>query len=609
MPPDRRRRLPRGGSVSDAILRRLIRPRRSTSDGQARSADVATHEHYVVYGEAALAYRVVEALVMQWGRRVTVIVRSRRVGHGPAIAALPGVDILEVSATDLHALRTAGVHRATALAVLGDDEADNLITAELARELNPDLRLIVRVADPDSIDPVWSRLGDAVLLSTGAIAAPGLAASVGGEAPPLTIQLDGRTLAVGRLSTLESDRRQVICGLADTRGEVVDLLPDSARCDLVLATTTARLAPGGTRRNNARRVPMMRLLWAQARLMGGLHRLAGSMISGSLLVITVILIGLLGACAAVLWRLRPALSFWQAAYLVLLDAVGGVNADLALSRPEKLVQASAAVIGLAIVPVATGMVVQSVVRARATLTIGLPRGPVRDHIVVVGLGEVGAHVVRHLRRHDVPVVAVDKSEDSIGVEWARAAGVPVVIGDPARHHTLQAAFVPKAAAVIAATPDDAENVAIALRIRVMNKQIAVVLRIFDGDFAEQVAEGLGFQSSVSASRLAAPVFIGAMLGLRVVATIPVGRRLLAMVDFPVAAGSWLDGIPVSEVESTRDLRVIAITPAGHGDVKQWRPPPDRVLRPTDQLVLVATSAGLRRLSTSDTPRQPAASVR
>src|SRR5258705_2658743 len=126
----------------------------------------------------------------------------------------------------------------------------------------------------------------------------------------------------------------------------------------------------------------------------------------------------------------------------------------------------------------------------------------------------------------------------------------------------------------------------------MNRQMAAVLRICEGYFAEQSAEGLVFEWRVSASRLAAPVFIGAMLGLRVVATIPVGRRLLAMVDFPVAAGSWLDGIPVSEVESTPDLRVIAITPAGHGDVKQCRPPPDRVLRPTDQLVLLATSPRL-----------------
>jgi Trk K+ transport system NAD-binding subunit len=600
-PPDRRRRLPRAASVSDAIIRRLVRPRESTMDVRPGSAAGGGREHYVVYGEAALAYRVVEALAVQWGHRVSVIVQSRRPGHGSAMTALPGVTVVEVSATDLHALRAAGVHRTTAMAVLGEDEADNLITAELARDLNPDMRLVVRVADPDGIDPVWSRL-NATLLSIGAIAAPGLAATVGGDAPPLTIQMDDRALTVGRLTTLDSDHGQVICGLADTQGEVVELLPDGARCDLVLATSTARLAPSGGRRATARPVPRLRLFWAQAKLMGGLHRLASSMISGVLLVITLLLVGALVVCATVLWRVQPSLTFWQAAYLVIVDAVGGANADLTMSQPQKLVQVVSAVVGLAIVPVATGMVVQSVVRARATLTIGLPRGPVRDHVVVVGLGEVGAHVVRHLRRHDVPVVAVDKSEDSIGVDWARAVGVPVVIGDPARHRTLQEAFVPKAAAVIAATPDDAQNVAIALRTRVMNKQIAVVLRIFDGDFAEQVAEGLGFQASISASRLAAPVFVGAMLGLRVVATIPIGRRLLAMVDLVVGPRSWLDGARVGSVEATRELRVIAVTPEGEGGARLWRPPAERPLRTGDRLLLVATSAGLHRLSTSDTPR-------
>jgi Trk K+ transport system NAD-binding subunit len=135
----------------------------------------------------------------------------------------------------------------------------------------------------------------------------------------------------------------------------------------------------------------------------------------------------------------------------------------------------------------------------------------------------------------------------------------------------------------------------------MNKQIAVVLRIFDGDFAEQVAEGLGFQASISASRLAAPVFVGAMLGQNVVATIPVGRRLLAMVDFPVGHGSWLDGVRVGGVEATRELRVIAVTPDGDGNARLWRPPAERPLHHGDRLLLVATSAGLRRLSTSDIP--------
>ncbi len=61
-------------------------------------------DHLVVCGGDSLAFRMVEELTVRYGERVTVILRSARHSHGPQIAQLPGVRILERPEADRQAL-------------------------------------------------------------------------------------------------------------------------------------------------------------------------------------------------------------------------------------------------------------------------------------------------------------------------------------------------------------------------------------------------------------------------------------------------------------------------------------------------------------------------
>jgi len=293
------------------------------------------------------------------------------------------------------------------------------------------------------------------------------------------------------------------------------------------------------------------------------------------------------------------LSFLQAAYVTLLNAVGGASANLSLSGPEQVIQAVATLTGVALVPVVVAAVVEAAVNARIALALGSRRGPDAGHVIVLGLGNLGTRVIQQLRDLGVPVVAIDKTESARGTRLVREQGIPLIIGDASHPETLRAASVETALALLAVSTDDVVNLEAALQGRAVNRDLRVVLRLFDGEFADRIQRSFGIASSKSVSYLAAPAFTAAMLEREVIGTISVKRRVLLVAEVPVEAGSPLDGRTVAAAQRSGELRVIALA-AGDGR-PSWSPRPDRRLAPGDRVIAVATRTGLNRMLAASTP--------
>src|SRR5262249_33449070 len=100
--------------------------------------------HLVVCGDNPLAYRLVEELVTQIGDEVTVILPSIERNYGPSIASLPKVRVVEAPELNERAFRTARVERASAVALVNQDDVGNIHAALRAQELNSELRLVIR---------------------------------------------------------------------------------------------------------------------------------------------------------------------------------------------------------------------------------------------------------------------------------------------------------------------------------------------------------------------------------------------------------------------------------------------------------------------------------
>jgi Trk K+ transport system NAD-binding subunit len=417
------------------------------------------------------------------------------------------------------------------------------------------------------------------VLSDAAVAAPFFVAGALGELAPSYVRLPGRTLYVARRSDVAADR--VICALADTRvpGQPELLPADQDTADLVLALADGQAGLGAATTHRGGRDPLRTLWW----------RVAASF-NRKLAIATLGLVALLGL-GTVPFASMGGFSLADALYLTLLDAAGAAQPDTNLSAVNKLTQTMVTIVGISIIPLVTATVVDAVVSSRLATALGNPR-PIAGHVVVVGLGNVGARVVRQLHDLGVPVVCVESDDNARGVPLARRIGVPIVFGDASREDTLRAAYLGASRALVAVTRSDVTNLEAALHGRAMRQDLRVVLRLFDSDFAERVQRNFNMTISRSVSYLAVPAFAAAMLDRQVLGTIPVGRRVLLITEVPVHAGSQLDGVACDTINTARQARVIAIHRHAT-DTLELPAPRDHRLTKGDRLIVLATRSVAR----------------
>jgi Trk K+ transport system NAD-binding subunit len=133
----------------------------------------------------------------------------------------------------------------------------------------------------------------------------------------------------------------------------------------------------------------------------------------------------------------------------------------------------------------TAGLVNRLINRRLTGLFGRRAVPRRDHVVVVGLGQVGLRLCLLLRRCGIGIVAVDDREEGENVGLARELGFPVVIGRGADPSLLRRLSLPRACALAAVTDDDLANISIAMAARDVNPDLRVVLRAGDGRVANE----------------------------------------------------------------------------------------------------------------------------
>jgi Trk K+ transport system NAD-binding subunit len=534
-------------------------------------------DHLIVCGDDALAFRVVEELSTNYSERVTVLLSSRARGHSPRLAHLSGVRIIEWTELNSAAFANAQVQSARALALLSQDDLGNFHAALRAQDLNPDLRLVMRIFNTGLGERMRSFFPDCAVLSGSSMAAPSFVAAALGEPTPSHVRLAGRTLFVARRG--ETDSRHFICGLATTEDLVSPRLlpPDQESADLVLAVAD------GTPRN-----PLARQRRRPLRVITDLPRLLfGHKLGAVFLTLFAVLAG-----GFVLLATAAGFSLTDSLYLTFLDAAGAAVTDPRLSTPEKIAQFMLTFDGMAFLPVVTA----AVVGARLTGSWQAKKRPVSDHVIVAGLGNVGTRIAGQLHDLGVDVVCVDKNENASGVRLARQLGLQVVVGETHREETLRAASIATSQALVSVTDSDIVNLETALHARALAADLRLVLRLSDEDLAERVQKTVGNTISRSVSYLAAPAFAAAMLEHQVLRTIPVGRHVLLIADVQVESGSELAGLPVEDVHQTGEVRVIALRRGGSDGV-DWSPRRDYRISPQDRLYVLATRAGLSHVLT------------
>ena len=326
-------------------------------------------------------------------------------------------------------LREALDAGADAAVVVSSDDAWPLRAALLVRHLDPDVPIVATIFDPETGRELEGLIGNCTITSLADIVAPALA---------------GPCLGDDLAAVFDEDDRSVGLRWRDGAVELASL-PET-RVRRVRALASAILKP--------------------------FDRSAALVFFGAVGLIGILVVETVAAALVLDQSLVD--SFYGAVKtLVTVDPNPAVK-----DGPDwfKLAISASMLIALLFAAAFTGGLVERLVGRRLTGLVGRRAVPRSDHVVVVGLGQVGLRLALLLRRCGISVVAIDEREEGENVGHAKELDLPVVIGRGADPSLLERLSLQHALALVAVTNDDLQNIRVTLAARALAPDLRLVLR-------------------------------------------------------------------------------------------------------------------------------------
>ena len=326
-------------------------------------------------------------------------------------------------------LRDALKRDTDAAMVVSRDDAWPLRAALLVRHLDPDVKIVATIFEPETARELEQVIGNCTITSVADIVAPTLA---------------GPCLSDDLAAVLVDDGRPV--GLRCEDGAVEPVPLPEVRARRARALASAILKP--------------------------FDRSAALVFFGAVGLLAVLVFETVAAALVLDQALVD--SFYGA-----VKTLVTVDPNLAVQDgPDwfKLVISASMMIALLFAAAFTGGLVERLIGRRLTGLLGRRAVPRSDHVIVVGLGQVGLRLALLLRRCGISVVAIDNHEEGENVGHAKELGLPVVIVRGADPSLLKRLSPEHALALAAVTADDLENIAVTLAARALAPDIRLVLR-------------------------------------------------------------------------------------------------------------------------------------
>ena len=262
------------------------------------------------------------------------------------------------------------------------------------------------------------------------------------------------------------------------------------------------------------------------------------------------------------------------------------------------------ILGVALMAAFTAIVTNYLLRVRLGGVLEMRRIPEGGHIVVCGLGNIGFRVTEELIRQGQPVVIVERDPAGKFVSTARQLGAVVIHGDATVEQVHRQANVPSARAVVAVTSDPLANLEIALLTRELNPRQRVVVRMSDANLAKTLRDAANVKLAFSTTALAAPAFVAALFGDRVLNIFLIEGHVLAVFDLVVEASDtgWI-GQRVSDIPGRFRASPIRVMNQG----KKVERHEDHTLSVGDSLMLIVELSdlgGLLSQAAAEKQRRP-----
>ncbi|MCH7233029.1 NAD-binding protein [Glycomyces sp. L485] len=565
----------------------------------------AGHERLViVVGDNGLTLRFIKNLTERLSYRVIALIKpgpgAQRDDIRREAETNARLRVIERTRITTETITDAGLVEAYAIALMAQDDVGNLHLALEIREMSHALwdktppRLVIRMYNRGLRDHIQNLLGDkGVFVESDAdMVARTYAAAALQQIPPGDIEIWGRRLYLTRAPHDRAHAQWVIASGSDVGGPVEMITENRGESVRMLCLEAER-----------RRQWLGPALEKTARLTRRTMHTLRSTIQKGLVIAAFLLVGIM---TLGMWTLttyqseqNPVRDGWDALYILTLLAGGGIDPEMGAPDWIRLTHSVVVLSGSLLIPVVTGAIVQAVVQRRFALSEGRIVNAVRDHVIVAGLGNLGTRVVETLRKRKIPVVAIEKDRNAVGIQAARAAGAQVLLGDASRPETLQEAEIDYCRSLVAMAKQDSANLETVLTGIECRDDLRTVSRIYNPEFAKLVRRNLNDatspreasrHSSYSAPQVAAASFARALTEDEILETIPVRDRVAYIAEVVVSATSPLDDAAAYEATSLGSHRLLAVRRASGG--VRWNPDAAFRLQAGDRLLVLAIRSGL-----------------
>ena len=506
-------------------------------------------------------------------------------------------------------LADAGVANALAVVCAGNDDATNLEIALLARKANPNVRMVARLGNDVLREAVSGDNGPGAILNVAELAAPsvvkacladavhpfeaaGVQFIVSGSEAPRNVTLRKLYGELVPVAVIHGDN-------SPTPGKT-DICPrrdQSVRAGdwTVMIGTADEVAAQGievplSSRTRSRQSLRLRHAVDPVRTVLNDFNPAFYPVLAAVLALTVI-----STLVLRFGHQHPRMGWIDALYFTVETISTTGYGDFAFVTQPTWLRVFAIMMmlgGTITVALLVSFIADVLLSRRFFLTAARARTSIlQNHIVVVGLSELGIRVITDLTAAGYEVAVIERDEDNRFLA-ANEVDVPVVFGDATLSQTLEAARVDRARAVAVLTADDMVNIESGIVLAHMlgrqlgpmhrKPKVPLVLQVFDRALGFALAQRFGFVNTRSTVELAAPWFVGAAIGLQVLGTFSVGQRSFVVGGMRVTPGGDLDGTPLYALSD--QTLVIAIT--GSDGPARLYPPRDTRLMADDTVYLV-----------------------
>jgi len=214
----------------------------------------------------------------------------------------------------------------------------------------------------------------------------------------------------------------------------------------------------------------------------------------------------------------------------------------------------------------------------------------KDHVIICGAGTTGIYVIKEFIATATPFVVIDESEDRLRRLIEDETGdFPYLAGDASDDRMLLEAGINEARGLIAALPEDKDNLFLVISARQLNPRLRIVSRGIETNVSDKLMR-VGANSVVSPNKIGGLRMASEMIRPSVVEFLDLMLRgkekNLRVEEVTVRKNSSFAGRSLlqADIGSIADVLVVAVRK--EGGAFHYNPKPDTVLQEDSVLIVL-----------------------